>query len=134
MTISCFVSWTTTEPATSEVQFGEGGYDFRIFDDTLVTDHRVLVIGMHATSAYQIKAMSGNAVGTGSAEGMFSTGMLPSSMPTGMVTVGDAAATHAGWTLTNIQAAASTPARVVMFDENGEIVWYYIHGTAGDSR
>jgi hypothetical protein len=134
MTISCFVSWTTAEPATSEVQFGEGGYEFRIFDDTLVTDHRVLVIGMHASTAYQIKAVSGNSVGTGSAEGMFTTGMLPSNMPAGMVTMGDASATYAGWTLTNLQASLSAPARVVMYDQNGEVVWYYIHGTAGDSR
>ena len=48
MTISCFVSWTTAAAASSEVDFGETTYQFRIRDAAMVTAHRVLVIGMHA--------------------------------------------------------------------------------------
>jgi len=133
MTISCFVSWTTAEPATSEVEFGEGGYQFRIRHPELVTEHRVLVIGMHAQQAYQIKAVSSNTQGTGSAEGMFMTGMLPSGVPTTTLSVGQFAQSHVGWTLTNIQPQ-SGPARIVMYDQEGVPVWYYVHGSANDSR
>jgi hypothetical protein len=134
MTISCFVSWTTTEPATSIVEFGQGGYEYRITHSELVTDHRVLVIGMNAQKSYQVRAVSTNAQGMGSAEGTFATGMLPAQVPAGTLTVSDFAKSQPGWTLTNIQAALNVPARIVMYDQNGLPVWYFIHGTAGDSR
>jgi hypothetical protein len=134
MTISCFVSWKTTEAASSEVDFGETSYDFRIRDATPVTEHKVLVIGMHAEKKYQIKAVSATATATGSVEGTFTTGKLPSDVPTPMLTTSDFASSQVGWTLTNIQASFSAPAKAVMYDQNGAPVWYYIHGTAGDSR
>jgi hypothetical protein len=134
MTISCFVSWTTAAAATSEVDFGEGSYQFRIRDAAMVTAHKVLVIGMHAQKAYKIKAVSTNAQGTGSAEGTFMTGQLPASVPLPMLSVSDFANSQVGWTLTNIMPAKSGPANAVMYDQNGVPVWYYIHGTAADSR
>jgi hypothetical protein len=134
MTISCFVSWTTTEPANSEVDFGESSYSFRIRDATLTTDHRVLVIGMHAETAYKIKAVSASAAGTGSVEGTFTTGKLPASLPTPMLTANDFADSLTGWTLTNIMPATSGPAIAVMYDQNGLPVWYFVHGTHADSR
>jgi hypothetical protein len=135
MTISCFVSWTTPEAATSEVHFGETDYEFRVRDEALVTEHRVLVIGMHPETTYKIKAVSGNAQGAGSAEGTFMAGELPSSFPTAMLTKSVPDKSHAGWTLTNIQPSSlSLPAGVVMYDEAGVAVWYYLHGPAGDAR
>jgi hypothetical protein len=92
------------------------------------------VIGMHAQKAYKIKAVSSNAQGTGSAEGMFMTGALPASVVVPTLDVGDFANSQVGWTLTNIMPAKSGPANAVMFDQNGLPVWYYIHGTAADTR
>jgi hypothetical protein len=134
MTISCFVSWTTAEPASSEVDFGETDYTSRIRDATLTTDHRVLVIGMHAEKMYKIKAVSTTAQATGSLEGSFTTGKLPASLPTPMLTANDFADSVTGWTLTNIMPAQSGPALAVMYDENGLPVWYFVHGTHADSR
>jgi hypothetical protein len=134
MTISCFVSWTTTDAATSEVDFGETSYDFRIHDDAPVTDHHVLVIGMHAEKKYQIKAVSGNAQGSGSLEGSFTTGKLPASLPTPMLTAMDLANAQVGWTLTNIMPSSSGPALAVMYDMNGLPVWYFVQGTHADAR
>lgn len=134
MTISCFVSWTTTEAASSEVDFGESDYAFRIKDATPTMQHRVLVIGMHAQKAYKIKAVSTTASATGSLEGTFTTGMLPSGLPTPMLTASDFADSQVGWTLTNIMSASSGPAIIVMYDQNGLPVWYYVHGTHADSR
>ncbi|HEV8547772.1 MAG TPA: aryl-sulfate sulfotransferase [Polyangiaceae bacterium] len=133
MTISCFVSWTTTEAASSEVDFGESDYTFRIRDAAAVTDHQVLVIGMHASTMYKIKAFSGNATGTGSLEGTFTTGKLPSGLPTPKLNVDDIPADQKGWLLTNIQGSNS-PALAVMYDEKGLPVWYFVHGTQADQR
>jgi hypothetical protein len=134
MTLSCFVSWKTEEPASSEVQFGETGFAFRIRDAALVTEHRVLVIGMHASKKYLIKAVSSTASATGSAEGEFTAGKLPANIPTPMLTQSDFASSQVGWTLTNIQSGFQNPASIVMYDENGLPVWYFVNGTSGDSR
>jgi len=135
LSLSCFVSWTTAEPASSEVEFGEGGYQFRIRDASLVTEHRVLVIGMHAATAYQLKAVSATALATGSAEGMFTTGALPVDIPTPTLTASDPAASESGWTLTNVQEGSKTkPSMIVMYDEAGLPVWYFIHGPSADTR
>jgi hypothetical protein len=134
MTISCFVSWTTPEPATSEVEFGEGDYEFRIRHEELVTEHRVLVIGMHAETTYRIRAVSSNAQGQGSAEGMFETGTLPAGIPLPDLSASDFERSHAGWTLTNIQALQNATAKIVMYDQNGIPVWYFVHGPGSDAR
>ena len=135
MTLSCYVSWTTTEAAASEVDFGEANYTFRIRDAALVTEHKLLVIGMHAEKPYKIRAVSGNAQGSGSLEGTFTTGKLPSGLPTATVNIDELPAEQRGWTLTNIQTSSfSAPALAVMYDEKGLPVWYFVQGTSGDTR
>ncbi len=134
--LSCFVSWKTDQPANSVVQFGETGYDWEISDDTMVTDHKVLVIGMHASKSYMLKAISGSASGTGT----FMTGALPATIPTGTVMIDDTTKSQAGWTLMNVQKGNGTtnarsdyPPMAVMYDASGEPVWYVIDGTNPDS-
>jgi len=139
--LSCFVSWTTDVPAASLVQFGLGGYQWEIADDALVTDHRVLVIGMRASEMYSIKAISG----TLSAEGMFPTGALPATIPVGNVAISDEARIQPGWTLMNVQRVNAQqgsgvvipnspyPPQAVMYDSEGQPVWYHIDGTAPEN-
>jgi hypothetical protein len=134
--LSCFVSWTTDEAASSVVQFGASKLEWEISDATLVTSHRVLVIGMHAAQAYMVKAISTNSGGSVSATGSFTTAALPSTIPVAMVTVDDTTKTQPGWTLMNIQkgdgspsARSTAPGQAVMYDEGGQPVWYYIDGT-----
>lgn len=134
MTLSCFVSWNTNVPASSEVDFGQGEYAFRIRDAAHVLEHRVLVIGMHAETAYQIRAVSESETGTGSAEGTFTTGALPENIPQASLTAKNFDKMEAGWTLMNIEFGRSAPAKVVMYDEQGLPVWYFIDGTHADSR
>lgn len=140
-TISAYVSWTTDEPANSEVQFGIGEVEFRIVSDELVTDHRVLVIGMYADSDYVIKAFSTNMHGAGSAEGAFATGSLPSEVPMPTLSVNEPNASQSGWTLTNHMVGTGSgsfgsvsPPVIVMYDELGVPVWYYINGDTNDGR
>ncbi|HTQ04248.1 MAG TPA: hypothetical protein VMI54_10345, partial [Polyangiaceae bacterium] len=127
MTISCFVSWTTDVPASSEVDFGAGTYAFRIQDATLVTDHHVLVIGMHASTQYKIKALSSAGSKSGSAEGTFTTGALPADLPSTTLTVNNTAKSQGGWTLMNAHVNGD-PAFIIMYDEDGVPVWYFLDG------
>jgi hypothetical protein len=139
--LSCFVSWTTEVEANSEVQFGEGTYQYRIVTEELVTAHRVLVIGMHAQTDYLIKAVSTNSGGSVSTEGSFTSGALPSGLPIATQTVGDTSAAQPGWTLANTMPVSgrasfngTVPGIMVMYDMQGVPVWYFVNGTTPDVR
>jgi len=131
--ISAFVKWTTDKPASSEVQFGEGDPAFSISDDSTVTNHCVLVIGMHAKTKYRIRAISGKA----QAETSFTTGTLPTYIPEGSVK--NSAGSLDGWTLVNVMRGtgqsvpfSNSPEAAVMYDHDGRVVWYRVHGTKAD--
>ena len=132
--LSAYVSWTTAEPSTSVVQFGKDALTWEIEGDAEVTDHRVLVIGMHASSLYQIRALSTGASGTLEGTGTFMTEALPSQIPLGNITVNDSSRAQPGWTLMNVQkgdgtnrALSGAPPAAVIYDEAGQPVWYYIN-------
>ena len=133
--LSVYANWTTEEPMDSEVQFGAGGYQYRIYDKTEVTNHHILVIGMHAETTYKIKAISSNNDTTLQDETTWTTGSLPVGVPQGVMLKNNAALSQPGWTLMNVQvgdgnsfALSDYPARVVIYDHEGLPVWYYIDG------
>jgi hypothetical protein len=137
--LSAFVSWTTDKPANSVVQFGEGNYEWEISDSALVTNHRVLIIGMRASKTFQIKALSSVGENTVSATGKFTTGSLPALIPVAKVAINDTTKSQPGWTLMNvIKGQGSTgpvsgdPSMAVIYDATGQPVWYYINGKAKD--
>ena len=135
--LSAFVSWTTDKVADSVVQFGENEYVWEISDPALVTAHRVLVIGMHADTTYQVMAISSNGGASVSATGTHTTGSLPSVVPVANVTINDTTSVQPGWTLMNIHVGdgnrtiptSNEPAVAAMYDLDGQPVWYYIDGT-----
>jgi hypothetical protein len=131
--VSAYVSWTTEKDAASKVQFGVGGLQWEIADGEATTKHEVLVIGMHAKTKYQIRAISGQA----KADTAFTTGTLPVHIPEGSVK--SSAGSVDGWTLVNVLHGAgmgfpisNNPAAAVMYDHDGKVVWYRIHGTKAD--
>lgn len=136
--LSVYVSWTTDNPMDSEVQFGEGSYEFKIHDGAEVTNHRVLVIGMHAETSYLIKAVSSNSKNTLEDESTWTTGALPINVPEGIMLTNNSVLSQDGWTLMNIQVGSGTfassnePATAVMYDHDGLPVWYHTHGTTND--
>lgn len=130
--LSCIVTWTTDVEATSEVRFGVAGYQFVIKDDAPTKDHRVLVIGMHEQQDYDIQAASSTSSGSATLEGTFTSGKLPTQVVKAAATTTDAASLQDGWTLTNLMNGG--PAVIVMYDMQGEPVWYYINGKSNDSR
>lgn len=139
--LSAYVSWTTAEPSTSVVQFGKDALTWEIEGESGVTEHRVLVIGMHASSLYQIRAVSSGASGTVEGTGTFMTDALPSQIPVGNITVNDASRAQPGWTLMNVQkgdgtnrALSGAPPAAVIYDEAGQPVWYYINLNANTNE
>lgn len=134
--LSAWASWTTSEPSSSLVQFGAGELTWEVEGADNVTEHRVLIIGMHASTEYQVRARSSGASGTVEATSTFSTGALPAQIPVANIAVHDEARTQAGWTLMNVQkgdgtnrALSGAPPAAVIYDETGQPVWYFIHGT-----
>ncbi len=114
-TISCIVTWTTETAGTSTVQFGVDDYVWEITDEEPTTEHRVVVIGMHADETYKIKAISSGGGATVEGESTFTTGALPASIPVGTVMINDTAKSQPGWTLMNVQKGAmARPARVLL--------------------
>jgi hypothetical protein len=139
--LSCYVVWKTDVVASSEVDFGIDQYQFRIVSDEPTTEHRVLVIGMHAASRYLLQAVSTNPGGSATAQAQFDTGQLPEGLPVGTVTTSDLASSQRGWTLTNIMPAGANggyqgtaPGIIAMYDEQGLPVWYYVNGNTPDQR
>jgi hypothetical protein len=133
MSLSCYVSWTSSEAGNSEVRFGTADRKFRIVDERAVTEHRLHVVGMHPRTAYEIEAVSTSATATGSAEGSFTTGDLPMNLPAEATLVADAREKMLpGWTLTNYYLGGSSPAVIVIVDEEGVPIWYFVHGTTSD--
>lgn len=137
--LSAYVSWTTNTAADSTVQFGEGSYQWEIADSTPTTTHKVLIIGMHAAKTNQIKAISCVGSSSGSATTTYTTGALPAQIPVATISANDTTHSQSGWTLMNIIQSSSTsvptgsaPAAAVMYDANGQPVWYYIDGTTND--
>ncbi len=141
MTLGCFVSWTTPEPSSSEVQFGVSSYERRIVHPERVTEHRVYVVGMAAQQEYKIRVVSAADAAEGSGEATFMTGALPDTVPTSVTMLPEKAdARMPGWTLTNVtvgnSGAASNsvlPGMALIVDEAGAIVWYFIHGPGVDN-
>jgi hypothetical protein len=137
--LSAYVRWTTTEPSSSVVQFGEAGLTFETEGPANVTQHEVLVIGMHAQTAHQFRALSTGASGTVEGTTMFTTGALPAQIPVATISVHDMARTQPGWTLMNVQkgdgtnrALSGAPPAAVIYDEAGKPVWYFIHGMSNE--
>jgi hypothetical protein len=134
MSLGAFVSWTSSEAAASEVQFGIDGYTLHVVDAKVATDHKIHVVGMHPETAYKIKAVSTSATATGSAEGTFTTGKLPTNAPAkGTLVANQLDKMQPGWTLTNyFVGSGSQPGIMLILDEEAIPVWYYVHGTGGD--
>ncbi len=128
--VSCVVRWTTDEPASSWVEFGEGdAATHRTGDDELVTEHDVIVVGMRQQRPYTLWAVSVTADGTElrSEALAFDTAALPSHLVEAELVAWDEERAEDGWTLTNLVAGIATEVRAVMLDMEGHVVWYYQH-------
>ena len=133
MPLGAFVTWSTDQPANSEVRFGQDGYQYHIVIPGEVTEHEVYVVGMRAGSEYDIQAVSTNADATGNATGQTTTGELPGFLVERMDVVTPATeATQPGYTLTNFWDSGQSPTVALIVDFEGYPVWYYVNGDRND--
>ncbi len=133
--LSCYVTWSTEDPATSAVEFGpDGALQHRIGSDELTEEHRVVVVGMRAETVYQLVAVSETADGRQLRSPVLSheTGPLPFDGLTLDVTVPDLGLAQPGWVLADLVLEEDTDtAYIVMFDLDGHTVW--VHDDLGGS-
>ena len=131
--VSCYVTLTTSEPARVAVEVGkDAAYTFRVRDDTLAVAHKVIVFGLHADTAWHLRAVATAPDGrtVASEDRTFTTGPLPPEVPVAKLSVPNTGSAQPGFTLTGVgfglpwDASSSV---AVMYDLQGEVVWYYVH-------
>ena len=142
--LSCTLTWTTEQVATSVVEFGAGDEPTHFVEnDGLPTrDHEVLVVGLKPDSEYQLRAVSvtGEGVELVSAPLVFETGQQPFVDLVTEITVHDEERTEPGWTLLSLRSTENDlGVNAVIFDEAGDVVWYfrrlgYSEGWSMDAR
>lgn len=149
-TISCFIRFRSSRSATPFVEFGSTpAVTYRIDGTQPGLTHRLIVYGMRAQTAYALVAGARAADGQeGRASKVsFTTGELPSFLPRAELVTYDSRRAHNGWTLMTLSAGDRSPTAgvsmdpdfrptAVMYDMEGEPVWYFIHDMPrnGDCR
>lgn len=127
--LSCWVHWTTSQPASSRVEFGEaGGLEFAVASEERVTEHEVFVYGMHAQTEYTLVASSVSEAGEvlQSDELTFTAGEPPFHAVEFEVSVYDEARVEPGWTLTNLgHDDILCPPTALILDIAGRPIWYH---------
>jgi hypothetical protein len=131
--LSCTVRWRTNAQASSYVLFGESlDHEFYAGNEDQVTQHEVLVFGLHAETRYHLQASSTTRDGevATSSDQTYETGPLPFGEIRFEVDVLDEPRVQAGWTLLNLAVwDALSPTIAVMVDMDGEVVWYHDMGS-----
>ncbi len=139
--LSATITFATNVPTTSSVlvtNTGDGGADntFSIGPTTQPgTSHSVDVLGMRATSSFDMKVTVTDAdsnVSTSTAT--FVTGALPAALAPITVVANDPAKTSPGftvftvwrWDFTPIANIDSSIAQILALDAQGHVVWYYL--------
>ena len=152
-TLSCFVSFTTNIPALGFVEFqraADPSVQYRVDDKQPSIAHKVLVFGMRASLAHSLVAGARSASSTPeqvrAPAVKYVTGALPAHLTSAEVVRSDPRRTEPGWTLMTLSAGDREDGKVtmdpdfrptvVMFDMEGEPVWYRVHDLprVGDAR
>lgn len=127
--LSCVVRWITSVPATSRVEFGgEGGLEYFVEHEELVTEHEVVVFGLHAESSYDLQASStdAEAVQQLGEPQSHETGPLPDFGVDFELTELREELVQPGWTLTNfVVDGILSPTVAVALDQDARVVWYH---------
>ena len=127
--LATWVRWSTSTPASSRVEFGETeAYEFFVEDEGFDLEHELLVFGMRPDRTYHLQVISETEDGEQlvSDDLAYQTGTVPFSTLRTEVTHHEAQYIYPGWTLANLSLGEEIDqVAVVMFDDEGEVVWYY---------
>ena len=130
--LACVVRWTTDEPATSRVEFGEDDeLTFFIEQDEEVTEHEVVVFGLHELASYRLEAVSVDGSGTEARSDPLTYETLDLPFTSGVFELTELREdlVQPGWTLTNLVVdGLLSPTVVLALDMDARVVWYHQMG------
>lgn len=136
--LSCVVSWRSNDPSVGRVVFGEAGsYAYQVRADVEADTQRVLVYGLKAGRQYDLRVLAEASDGrtTESDPLVYETEALPPEIVRAEVVTHDPDRVDDGWTLTNLFGTyPGSPAAAVLYDRDGEPVWYAINWAGADPR
>ena len=113
--------WTTSQPADATVTFGPGEPSGTTLSDPAdgQLDHEVVLFGLLPATGYSVAVES---LAGGQATATFTTGAVPTSLPTLSVQVLDEDAAPGGYLLTSL---LTSPLSVVILDADGTFLWWH---------
>ncbi|MBA2322000.1 MAG: aryl-sulfate sulfotransferase [Deltaproteobacteria bacterium] len=130
-----FVTWTPPDAGTSWVEYGLETLDLSTpHVPTGTESHEQVLLGMKADRTYSWRAVTEiDGIRHESPVEPIETGTPPAGVGIPTLTVDDrASADPANWLLTISHGAEDTPATVVIYDRDGDPVWYWV--TPSDER
>ena len=118
------VTWTTAEPTTGFVRFGEStSYALSTPEETEpATEHRALLLGLPTDTEAHLQVVTHPAAGAEhvSSDYTITTGSLPPEVPTITVT-GEVVSWVGSYQILPMQGTGTT---VVIIDDQGRVVWF----------
>lgn len=136
--LSFRLAWETEEPAAAVVEYGQDGlFTWRITLDDPAPAHEAILWGLRAERDVVVRVLATFEDGNIAESETLTvrTGALPESVPVAEVGALDRAQMAPGWTLLNVSNRhRGWPSTAVLYDEEGQPVWYAINGTAADTR
>ncbi len=121
------VTWTTAEPTTGQVVFGETPDYGRAtpLETEAATEHEALLLGLPSNGDYHYRVLIDDGSEHCSDDGTFETRTVPPELPEISVSDYDASQSAGGFTATTLINGAGDSSSVAIFDMDGEYVWYY---------
>ena len=117
------VSWTTEDPLSTWVEFGEGAFARRIGQEEPSTEHSVTIVGVRADTEVSIRAVSGD---LSSDTITVQVPPLPWYVSNATLVTYDRDRADGGWTLVNSgNRVLDWPATAVIYDAEGFPVWFH---------
>jgi len=141
-TLACVVRWTTSRPATTRVEFGEGSaVDGELDEDweathvledgALVTDHEIVVFGLREQITVGVRAISVDESGeeARARPEVYESGVVPDLAARFEGVLLDEERWQPGWTLTHCLGDLTGRSVALALDPQGQPVWYRAMGT-----
>jgi hypothetical protein len=115
--------WTTSQPADATVTFGPGEPSGTTLSDPAdgELDHEVVLFGLLPATEYSVAVTLIDAQ-EGQATANFTTGAVPTSLPTLSVQILDEEVAPDGYLLTSL---LTSPLSVVLLDTDGTFLWWH---------
>ena len=129
------VTWTTDTPTFGAVEFGtDTGYgQASPTEPEATTEHSATMLGLYANSDYHFRVLGtpeSGEVQQGD-DAVTTTGALPSEVPDVEILTAFEPADARSMVLASWESIDRTDSSIIVFDEDGAVVWYWLPETEG---